>query len=155
MKQYAEAIKVFGLPNEKEWVFVFCRFGSNWSRTFREDFFLFCIWSIRNLNNIWGPCFTTDWDKILVEDVAKIITTKIVSNWSRSFRENLLYFMAIWKLICHYRIHSLTNRNKIKKIFVDYLLYLIPKKSGSNCPRGWQWQKNKQRYARHYIHKKK
>ena len=58
----------------------------------------------------------------MVEDVAKIITTDIVSNWSRSFRENLLYF-SIRKLNCPYRLRSLTNRIKIKKIFVDYLSY--------------------------------
>jgi hypothetical protein len=58
----------------------------------------------------------------MVDDVAKIITTDIVSNWSRSFRENLLYF-SIRKLNCPYRLRSLTNRIKIKKIFVDYLSY--------------------------------
>jgi hypothetical protein len=58
----------------------------------------------------------------MVEDVAKIITTDIVSNWSRIFRENLLYF-SIRKLNCSYRLRSLTNRIKIKKLFVDYLSY--------------------------------
>lgn len=53
----------------------------------------------------------------------------------KKFQRKFIIFYAIWKLIFHYRIHSLTNRNKIKKTFVDYLLYLIPKKSGSNCPR--------------------
>jgi len=50
--------------------------------------------------------------------------------------EKMYYIFAIRKLNCPCRLRSLTNRNKIKKIFVDYLLYPIPNKSGSNCTRG-------------------
>ena len=60
----------------------------------------------------------------------------------KKFQRKFIIFYAIWKLIFHYRTHSITNRNKIKKTFVDYLLYLIPKKSGSNCPRVWVCNKS-------------
>jgi len=35
--------------------------------------------------------------------------------------EKMYYIFAIRKLNCPCRLRSLTNRNKIKKIFVDYL----------------------------------